>query len=162
MSKKLSAARRYRLALVLLHGAKYRRVMGRTPGACLYCGAPATSFDHVPSPGYADALADMRRQGRQLFALVPACTQCNGRLSDSPIFTIGERASYLERKLSNEYEKRFSLWSDDEASEMSYHFQVMIRARRDALSEMLNRIRALQLCAIHGDEWVSSELDEEL
>lgn len=156
------SAKLYRRLLIKTHGHKYKRIIGKGLGVCFYCNDTATDLDHVPSLGYADALDVMRRQVKIRYVLLPACRQCNNRLNNRPIFTASERADMLERKLSDDYERRFALWSEDEIQPMGRDFQRMIRARKASLTFMLDRIRALQQCAIHGDTLIEIEMDDEL
>lgn len=149
----------FRRSLIRDHGHKYRRAWGLHPGQCFYCADPATVLDHVPPLAWADALESMRRRSSIPYALVPACCDCNTTLGDRALLSMCERAAHIERRLAKTYEKRFSLWSEDETREMSPMFQTMIKARRSLLAGMLQRIRHLERCAIHGDEWLSDALE---
>jgi hypothetical protein len=162
LAKKNLSARLYRRLLVKEHSHKYKKIVGKGADVCFYCNDTATDLDHVPSLGYADALDVMRREVKIRYVLLRSCRQCNNRLNNRPIFTVSERAQWLEVKLSAEYERRFALWSEDEIHCMGKDFQRMIRARKDQLTFMLERIRALQQCSISGDTLIEIEMDDDL
>lgn len=131
--------------LLSRYGFLYQRVFGTDASRCFYCGSPRECLDHRPPLSTLDAIGvrAMQRAKIPLF-LVPACNDCNLRLSDRPLPTIEEAADYLYRRLDAEYEKRFNLWTDPEISEMSPMFQKMIRARRAQLVTLNSRVRHLQ------------------
>lgn len=50
----------------------------------------------------------------------------------------------MRKSLEDEYEKKMTLWSDDEIEEMSPIFQKSIQARKNGFRILLERVRAAQ------------------
>ena len=86
---------------------------------CIYCGLPATCRDHVPP---LSRVSDYESLGlkREMYLLVPSCTQCNHLLGNSLQDTLIDRVEYLKDKLSRRFVKKLQAqdWDDDELLEL--------------------------------------------
>jgi hypothetical protein len=114
-------------------------------GCCFYCGEPASTIDHCPPLTWIEAMT----VNEWLKAKIPlvkihSCSDCNKVLGTKPIFTLYERAAYLEKDFLNKYEKQSTLWSNDEIKEMSYMFQLQIKGKIEKAKILLVRARNLQ------------------
>jgi hypothetical protein len=112
---------------------------------CFYCGDLAGERDHCPPLSWVESrrLSDWKRDGVR-FVVVPACGHCNNLLGDRPLFTLVERAEFIERRLETLYEREAALWSEEEIAEMSPEFQRTLRARKRALVLLMDRVRTAQ------------------
>lgn len=144
-------AKRYRLALLTIYHRRYDRVTCRQPNRCFYCGDIASELDHCPSLDIAASLGDGWH--RVPHYLIPACKECNARLSDRPLLTPCTRAAYLARRLERDYERFGGLWTKAEIAEMGPSFQQSLRYRQRWMEDIARRVHALQVCAIRGDDW---------
>jgi hypothetical protein len=93
------------------------------------------------------------KQNKIPFVLVPSCIDCNTMLNNKHIFTLQERTEFIENKLLRKYEKEYTLWNEDEINQMGYSFQIMIRAKKEYLSIILERVRFAQERAINYDSF---------
>lgn len=94
--------------------------------ACIYCGSTISKTrDHVISVSW-------RGYGRfyDKGTTVPCCRECNGLLSDKPLFSISSRAEYLITALKRKYKKilRVPSWTKTELKEMQYGLKRNITA----------------------------------
>lgn len=87
---------------------------------CIYCGALATTVDHVPPKRARKQLLAMGLEMTFEFAEFPACRECNCVLSDRDLWTIAERKAYIRRRLIARYrhELRIPDWGDSELAEL--------------------------------------------
>jgi hypothetical protein len=69
-------------------------------------------------------------------------------LGAKPFFTLFERALYVEKKLLEQFEKKYAMWSPKEVASMGRHFQVSLKARQAQQSILLDRIHFAQLRVI--------------
>lgn len=95
---------------------QYERV-GSISDPCVYCGAPASTFDHVPPLHYAARNPDCEMQ----FKKHPACSECNSALGGSILLTMKERRDYIRQYLRRKYSSYLKMprWDEDELNEMS-------------------------------------------
>jgi hypothetical protein len=72
-----------------MRARQWRRSLHRlTEGACLYCGAPSESIDHVHP---------LSRGGQSVTEnCVPSCLACNGRKGDSDAFLWYRRQAFYD------------------------------------------------------------------
>lgn len=112
---------------------------------CFYCGDMAESVDHVPPLTWVESKTIKEwKKSRIPFVRIQCCMECNKLLGNKPLFTVQERVEYLEKKLLDQYEKRSTLWSKEEISEMSLMFQRQIIAKQNQAKHLLTRARGLQ------------------
>lgn len=85
--------------------------------SCVYCGAPASTWDHVPPLDAADRLGSNR-----FLKLVRyrACGQCDGWLGNRPFYDLENRRKWVKRKLQVlvEKSKKSARWTDEEISQL--------------------------------------------
>ena len=152
MPKSLAVARaREKLLSTYNHlYKKHHCPMGR--GGCFYCGEPYSQWDHIPPITRVEERRpeDWKRAGYK-FWLVKSCKACNMSLGNKRLFTTQDRLEYLERRLSDKYEKGAALWSKKEKDEMSPMFQIMIEGRQVGLRILIDRIRHVQQRAIDAE-----------
>lgn len=93
-----------RQALSNLYGRKYfdrfTIINGRRIAVCYYCNEPATEHDHVPPIAYIGKeilLGNYEIINQIELLLIPACRECNRRLSAKPLLTPEERREYIEK-----------------------------------------------------------------
>lgn len=83
--------------------------------ACIYCGVPADSIDHIPPRHMRDQLL-----GVGLVAMhereVSSCRECNSALGARPLITITERRDYIKEYLRRRYKSvlRIKDWREDD------------------------------------------------
>lgn len=139
------AASKDRQYLLQAYGDRYLQALFPHDGDCFYCGTFRQCTDHCPPLSWAYRWEPEKGPPH---LLVPSCTNCNSRLAARPLFYLKDRLQFLERTLSAEYDRRFSLWSEKETAEMSPMFQKLIRGRRAQLDELHQRIVFLQKQAL--------------
>ena len=88
-------------------------------------------------------MENWKRDGVEMVTL-PACLDCNRTLGERALFTPLLRVQYVVKKLEQKYERKSTLWPEDEIAEMSPEFQRTIRARVGQLRVLLDRLRAAQ------------------
>lgn len=114
-------------------------------GSCFYCGEPAGTIDHCPPLSWIEAMTvNEWLKAKTPLVKIHSCYDCNKLLGSKPLFTVYERAAYLEKVLLNKYEKQSTLWSNDEIKEMSYMFQLQIKGKIEKAKMLLVRARNLQ------------------
>lgn len=141
-----SKAERKRLQGV--YGHLYTRYEAeRMPGGfgCFYCAEPAATMDHCPPLAWIEGKSTgyFRRLGIG-FHLIASCQECNSKLGSKGLFTPLERVQFMRKSLEDEYEKKMTLWSDDEIGEISPMFQKSIQARKNGFRILLEKVRAAQ------------------
>jgi hypothetical protein len=135
-----AAKRRF---LLKVYGGRYEKHYSSRPG-CFYCGDKWTEVDHCPPLSWVEAKEPSWFWMRKIkFVLVNSCHECNISLSDQPLFTLQERATFIRHRLENKAEK-FVFWSDDELKEMSPRFQRSIKARMELQNTLIDRIHFAQ------------------
>lgn len=138
-----SQKRRRQLIREFGHLYTWHAPIGQLPGVCFYCGTPAGSVDHVPPLAHADSF--VHADPRPPFVLVSACAWCNTRLGDRCIPHLDQRVAFIWTKLSDEMERRTTLWSDEEIAEMGPAFRATLAARKRMTSDLIDRIRWCEL-----------------
>lgn len=114
-------------------------------GACFYCGDLGGEIDHCPPVSWIESRTIVEwRESRIPLVKVSSCSSCNRTLGARPFFTVYERLRFLARVLESEYERRASLWAEEEIREMSPMFQKMIYARKAQLVNLHARVRSVQ------------------
>ena len=113
--------------------AVYDRV-GSLDDPCVYCGAPSTSYDHVPPLHYAERVID----DCQSFRKYPACVECNTALNGLVLLTLKERRKRVKEYLRKKYRSFLSMpaWSEDELAELEPKFADEIR-RASRFAELI-------------------------
>lgn len=135
----------YRKFLYSSYSHLYHRVHEIDQSECYYCGEPREAYDHVPPLHVVDQVSTEKIRELDInLLLLPSCTHCNSLLGSKHLVTIGERLDHLHKKLSDKYEKDSVLWSEEELEEMSYTFQLFIKARSATMSGLLSRIRHIE------------------
>lgn len=128
--------------------------------SCFYCDEPATDRDHAPPVAWVESNTITQwRKMRIPLVKVLACAECNRLIGSKPLFTTRERLEFLDRSLTDRYEKATNLWTDEEISEMSPQFAKTIRARRSALIGLHRRICAVQ--RRRARTWTHPNFDED-
>ena len=89
---------------------------------CVYCGAPASTKDHVSPKSlhrFLDSFTEESLDSDIQGALVPACKDCNCILGAHPTWMLGARIKVLKRKLFLRNYKKLSrpIWDEDEIEE---------------------------------------------
>lgn len=127
-------------------------------GYCTYCGEPTNGMDHCPPISLLELFTPeaLRKQAIPIL-LVSSCFDCNAKLGGKHLLTIDDRKHYIERVLVLEYERKATLWSEGEITEMSEMFQRMIRGRQALLGILHDRIRFAQGRRRRFDEELDSE-----
>jgi hypothetical protein len=117
MEKSLNAARERKKRIAALHD-RYRRV-ATDPLACVYCGMPADTIDHVPPLNWVYSLGveSFERAGVAL-VLVPACRLCNSVLGDRKLPTVRDRAAVVAEKIRKMLLDHEARWSSKELDEL--------------------------------------------
>jgi len=115
-----------------------------TAGACTYCGEPATENDHLlPLPWTGKAA---RRSTKK----VPACRECNGRLSDLFLPTVEERAAHLFQVLAEEHLDELGKpdWSPRELEALGDRLRQAVITRQADRTILRSRLAWLKLTAL--------------
>jgi hypothetical protein len=102
-----------------LENARRRRLDDPELLSCSYCGAVATTIDHVPPRSMRAQLVDL---GIQFDAVeIPACRECNGLLGAKPFLTLTARKAYIKRRLRRQYAELLKIpdWSDADLAQVS-------------------------------------------
>lgn len=84
------------------YGHLYSSPKGLDTCTCFYCGSIAEHQDHVPALSTISSLGTHAFVGYRLL-LIPACAECNGRLSNLLLPTVKLRCQYLVGKYVTEY-----------------------------------------------------------
>lgn len=111
---------------------------------CSYCGAPATTVDHVPPLDYVFRLTVP--DNRLILKKYPACRECNSLAGALPHRTKKQRKRYLLQRYKKRYAKLLLApkWDEDELSELGYSLQVHIRNMDDKTQWIRKRIQRLE------------------
>jgi hypothetical protein len=109
--------------------------------ACVYCGIPATTYDHFVPLSAVHLIADCLDQipGK---VLVPSCGECNGIASDRVFPTIAAKRRYIHGRLRKKHRRLLDIphWSDGELSELGYVLRDFVRSGQDRRQWLLARL----------------------
>lgn len=87
-------------------------------GACVYCGEPADSLDHVLAVKWGSNVKLDVIQGelKQALRMVPACMECNSLAGADFSLTIRQKRKLIQKKLRKKYNSflRMPDWNEDE------------------------------------------------
>lgn len=110
---------------------------------CYYCGATATTIDHVPPKSIRSVLlSEALSSGKKYdFYEVDCCKECNSLLSDK-FWTLAERKAHIGLRLKQRHRKILQRpnWSDMELANLSDQMRTHILAglrERDVLKRRL-------------------------
>jgi hypothetical protein len=86
---------------------------------CVYCGLPATGWDHVPPLHLVARMAEEDRNRANL-RKYPSCKECNSFLGGLILRTFSERKARVKQKLRQKYRKYLGMvdWSEEELDEV--------------------------------------------
>lgn len=113
---------------------------------CVYCGDPATEWDHVFPVSVAANVDWMSNRTlyeyRRGLVMVPSCGECNNVACDGIYKSVVEKRNAIHIVLRRRYRKILSvpLWSDDELSELGHSMRTSVLASQAALLRLLRRI----------------------
>ncbi len=143
-------AERARLSRTYNHLYTPHSFEGQNVRECFYCADPAETRDHCPPLSWVETRKqEAWRDAGVAFVTVPCCAPCNGLLGRKGLFTLKERADYLEQRLSAKFDRESTLWSEDEIDEMGPSFQKTIRARQKAVDDLARRVQNAQARSIN-------------
>lgn len=99
--------------------------LGSLADPCVYCGAPASTFDHVPPLHYVARNPDCDER----LLKHPSCAECNSALNGAILLTLKERREYIRQYLRRKYSSylKMPLWDEDELEELSDTFAEEIK-----------------------------------
>ena len=109
---------------------------------CHYCGAPATTKDHIIpiSYNYNGRPNNANAKGGKT---VDCCRECNSLLGAKALFTIEERAHELAECLERRYKKELNapVWADEDLEELGPNLRKQVEAKQFLRLEILERLR---------------------
>ena len=95
--------------------------------ACVYCGMPAESIDHIPPQSVRPYLRD---QGitRWPFIEADSCRECNCALGARALWTIRERKEWIKGHLRRKYRAVLATpdWADGELKELGPNLSTVV------------------------------------
>ena len=96
--------------------------------ACVYCGLPSETLDHVPPLDYA-SICNEDAKKNLAFYKIPSCGECNSALGNILLFTVLERINFIKKYLRKKYAKalRIPYWDEEELKELSRTMRDEIR-----------------------------------
>ncbi|WP_123391354.1 HNH endonuclease [Nocardioides aurantiacus] len=103
---------------------------------CVYCGDPSGTRDHLVPRAWSNGAA------RLFVAVVPACSDCNGRINDSWAVSVSERRKVAHASLRKKYR--------DLLTEKPW--------RQEDLDELGHALREHVIKGQHKREWVKARL----
>ena len=105
-------------------------------GVCVYCGMPAGTKDHLLPRG---KTGEARRV---LVATVPACADCNSRISDYPDPSVTARRRVAQASIRRAKRSVLSakVWTLDELSEMGRNLRTFIEQKARERESVLARL----------------------
>lgn len=108
---------------------------------CHYCGALATTKDHIIPVSYMRNGQPKNR--RSMGETVECCSECNSLLGAKALFTVEERAEEIARMLSRRYKKELNapVWSKEEIDELGPSLQNSVKAKQFLRYEVMERVR---------------------
>ena len=112
------------------------------PEACIYCGDPATTKDHVPPKKWLKLFATHRKFCTENKVIVPSCGNCNGILGGHPLFTIEERRAYVRTYLWRKFARLLMSpgWKESELEELGPSLRTYIKAQQSRKAHIQRRI----------------------
>lgn len=122
---------------------------------CVYCGAFSEHRDHlVPKPWTGTT-------ARKFVPVVPACSDCNLRINDSPRFTIAERAEIVASSIRRKFSKDLRIPDRDDEwfADFGYRMQRSLLAAQARRRELRRRLIVLDsggAPCVSDDLWVCS------
>lgn len=95
---------------------------GELNDPCIYCGLPATGWDHVPPLHYVERLTELETLDETL-RKYPACTECNCFLNGALLHSLASRREYVKERIRRKYRSHAEMpaWAEDEIAELSTH-----------------------------------------
>ena len=98
---------------------------------CHYCGAPASTKDHIIPIGYNYNQRPDRHRSKG-GETVDCCSECNSLLGAKALFSIQERAHEIAECLERRYKKELNapIWSEEELEELGPTLQKQIKAKQ--------------------------------
>jgi NMD protein affecting ribosome stability and mRNA decay len=105
---------------------------------CHYCGAPASTKDHIIpiSYNYTQRPNGHRSKGGKT---VDCCRECNSLLGAKALFSIQERAHEIAECLERRYKKELNapVWTEEEFEELGPTLQKQIKGKQFLRDEIL-------------------------
>ena len=109
---------------------------------CIYCGEPASQRDHVIPHSVVNGTDASRTYDHA--DVVPACRDCNGALTNKPLLTISERATWLHQRMERKLAKmNRQQWTEEEISALGKTLQAYVRREQSKLHEIERRLAHL-------------------
>jgi hypothetical protein len=97
------------------------RVIGRIgDDPCVYCGADASGYDHIPPLSTVFTMTELEIAYEDL-RKYPCCAECNAFLGDSPLISLRDRRQLVRSRLQKKYAHylRMPSWYESELAELS-------------------------------------------
>lgn len=125
-----------------LHWQQQLKNSDAVPVACVYCGAPAQSIDHVPPRDARPFIAEFDLLTKFPYVEVDACGECNSALGNRALWTIKERKTFIKQYLKRKYSRYLKLpeWEDCEISELGYNLKIEVSRAKAIKGWLLKRI----------------------
>ena len=116
---------------------------------CTYCGVMAQSRDHIIPHSYLTGASRDHAPLMDRALVVPACSECNGLLSNYWLPEIGLRAAYISRRLARRYKDllAFPDWTATEVAEVATRMEKSIQASMSLREIIKIRIQFAQTVA---------------
>lgn len=119
---------------------------GSMSEACVYCGFPADTLDHVIPRSLRSMLLDVGgwkdRWGR-VRNTVPACRECNTIAGNKVFNTLCEKRDYIQGKLRQRYRSvpQTAKWTDEELQGLGPVLQQYVRNSMEVAAVIRSRLR---------------------
>lgn len=116
--------------------------------ACVYCGWPAETKDHVPPMVWVYSLGETWfLEHGFLVVWVPCCRECNSELGSRRLFCVGARTAFLRRRYQEKYVGLLTApaWTDGQIGELRGRLQQYISDWRKVKHGILRRIEILAI-----------------
>lgn len=120
------------------------------PDACVYCGEPADTIDHMIPKSMAIQLqsvfghfSNWPTEYRRNCKKVPACMECNRLLSNNVVLGVLKRREYVHNALRQKYKKYLVrvAWDDDELDELGPYLRQYVDNENAKAQRLRNRLR---------------------
>lgn len=109
---------------------------------CHYCGAPASTKDHIVpiSYNYNNRPRNHRSKGGKT---VNCCHECNSLLGAKALFSVEERANEIAECLERRYKKELKapVWPEEDLFNLGPNLQKQVKAKQFLRMEILERVR---------------------
>lgn len=116
----------------------------RWSSACVYCGEPANSKDHVLAISWSTALnlSALNGETNQAITLVPACIECNDLAGSTPTLTVKAKRALIHKKLRTKYKNLIEMpdWDQDEINQTHGRLKQSIIAALKKRQIIWNRV----------------------